>query len=204
MPEQVLASEVLLLRGPSGVHQTLFFQTIREHSHHISKLFPTCIRKSNFLTCEWGVSTGLIHMVPEKSTPTLIFQVTVMHHMQKKNNFPPFFSSPKSLLHQVGAEGQQLEERGSGGNREICNLAKVSANLCQRPPILLPRPPPKSRERGGAGPERWRRCSEPTTSTDFITNVYIVLSCFLFCITIGNPERSQAAVERSSQPCREA
>lgn len=111
LPEQVLASEVLLLRGPSGVHQTLFFQTIREHSHHISKLFPTCIRKSNFLTCEWGVSTGLIHMVPKKSTPTLIFQVTVMHHMQKKNNFPPFFSSPKSLLHQVGAEGQQLEAR---------------------------------------------------------------------------------------------
>jgi len=72
------------------------------------------------------------------------------------------------------------QERGSGGNREICNPAKGSANLCQRPPLLLPRSPPKSKGRGGAG--LWL-CSEPTASTGFINDVYIVLSCFLFFLS---------------------
>lgn len=54
-------------------------------------------------------------------------------------------------MHQAGAEGQQLEARGSGGNREICNPAKGSAKLWQRPSALFPPPPPKTS--GGTGPE---------------------------------------------------
>lgn len=180
----------------------LFFQPIREHLRHISQHFPICIRKSNFLTCERGVSVGLSHTVPEKKHP----DTGVSGNSDascKKRSFPPPppFFPPRSLLHQVGAEANSCKrERDSGGNREICNPAKGSANLCQRLPLLLPRPPLKNKGRGGTSLGRQRRGSEPAASTGFVTDVYIVLSCFLFCITIGNPERGQAAIEVSSQP----
>lgn len=94
---------------------------------------------------EWGVSVGLSHTVPEKSTLTFDFAAN------GDALFCPLFTPPNCSLHQAGAEGQQLEARGGGGNREIRNPAKGSAKLCQHPPALFPPPPPKTS--AGAAPE---------------------------------------------------
>lgn len=110
------------------------------------------------------------YTAPDKCTLMLIFQLIVMYH-KKKNHFPPFFP-PKNLLHQVGAEGQQLEAR---------EAAEAIGRLATQPRALQPPPapasPPSMAHSKKRGERRSRlghgRCRlQPTTSTGFVTRLH--------------------------------
>lgn len=195
----MLALGVLLLHGPSSAPQTLFFS---DYQGALASHFQTLSYFTFLLTYKWGVSTGLRTAGPEKSPLTLIFQLTVTHHVKSKIT-SPLFCPRQGLV--MSSRGQGPTAGSKRQWRQSGNL-QPSQGLCNGLPVpASPSTAPSEKQRGeGAGLGCRRSSSEPAASAGCITAVYIVLSCFLFCTAIGNAERGQAAAERPVQPCHEA